>query len=363
MDNDWGITLIGKGRYQVRVKRTEKRTGRQVNRREMVTGSKQDARAVRERLCAEFESTAAARPRTRLSAFADAWHAERVGRLKATTTRRYGYSLEHILPALGDVYLDALTPADVAGYVASRTAAGAEGNTVLNELKTLRTMAADAVAEGYCQRDWAARVAAPQVSRYTDAEPNLLTGPQFVALLEHVPAKWRGFVLLIATTGLRWGEASALRWSDIADGQARITRTNDRGVESTPKTEGSIRTVPVMAEVLALLPRSKRSALLCPNRLGRLHTGYPLVRILKAACLVAKVPRVTVHGLRRTLNNLMRQHADRDVLKSITGHTTDRMVEHYSMISAGEKFAAARTVATLLGVSESVLEVSRSKER
>lgn len=38
----------------------------------------------------------------------------------AGTVRRYGYSLQHILPVLGDVYLDCITTDDVKAYIAGR---------------------------------------------------------------------------------------------------------------------------------------------------------------------------------------------------------------------------------------------------
>lgn len=52
--------------------------------------------------------------------------------------------------------------------------------------------------------------------------------------------------------------------------------------------------------------------------------------------------RVTAHGLRRTFNNLARPRTGREVLKSITGHATDAMVEHYSLVGAQEKAVVSR---------------------
>lgn len=350
MNDDWGITPDGKNRWKVRVRRLEARTGLPAERKATVGGSKRDARAARDRLCAELASTAASRPRTRLSVFADAWSERNAGRLKRTTRRRYGFALAHILPALGDVYIDALTPADVTAYVSARTASGAAGYTVLNELRVLRTIAKDTIAEGYAPRDWCHRVAAPDVSQYSIDNPNLLSGEQFAAVFAKLPARWRGFVLLMVTTGLRWGEASALRWDDIVDMELIVRRANDRGREVEPKNKGSYRAVPLLPEVLAAIGERKPGALLCPHRLGRLHINYPLLDVLEAACTAAKVPRVKVHGLRRTFVNEARKHAARDVVKAITGHATDRMVEHYSVIGAGEKRAASRAVAGSIGL-------------
>lgn len=350
--DDEGIKQVDRGTWKVRVKRIDQRTGRQVNRKTTVTGTKADALRVRDQLRAELASTVAARPRIRLSEFAAQWVEQRAGRLKAGTLRRYGYSLEHIVPALGDLYLDALAPSDVAAYVTQRTAAKASGYTVLNELRCLRTMAKDAMAEGYSERDWCLRVPAPKVSRYTKANPNLLNAVQFEALVGHIPTQWRGLVLFMATTGLRWGEASALHWQDVdlRAWEATITRSNDRGTLTTPKNESSHRTVPVLPEVVALWGLKRERGLVFPTRKGKPHAGSPVIRVLTKACAAAKLPRVTVHGLRRTFNNLARQMTSREVLKSITGHVTDTMVEHYSFVSGSEKRTAARAVGASIGL-------------
>jgi len=126
--NDEGIRHLGGNRWQVRVKRIEARTGRQRNRKATVTGTKADARRARDSLRSELRSLTPTPRKIRLSEYAASWLAQRVGRqLKASTLRRYGYSLEHIVPALGDLYVSAITPADIRAYVADRIKAGAGG--------------------------------------------------------------------------------------------------------------------------------------------------------------------------------------------------------------------------------------------
>jgi len=75
-----------------------------------------------------------------------------------------------------------------------------------------------------------------------------------------------------------------------------------------------------------------------PNAAG--HPAYngslstPNRRVLKHADITK---RFTVHGLRRTANDLLRLAAvDPVTRKAIIGHTTDRMTEHYSTVSAEE---------------------------
>ena len=59
--------------------------------------------------------------------------------------------------------------------------------------------------------------------------------------------------------------------------------------------------------------------------------------------------RLTSHGLRRTVTDLLRQAGvDPVVAKSLVGHTTDRMREHYSFVRLSEVRDAADRVAGLV---------------
>jgi integrase len=350
-----GIKQEGKNLWRVRVKQVEKRTGKVVNRKATVTGSKADAVRVRDEIRAELKSTAAARSRTRLHEYGPSWLVIRAASLKPSTIRKYKAGLVNVLAAIGDLYVDSITPADITGYVQARVSVvGLKGgNTVLNELRMLRTMAKDSVAEGYATRDWCARVKPPKVRHYTADRPNLLTPAQGRAVLEQIPERWRGLVMFMATTGLRWGEASALHWADVdlEVGEAFIRYGNDRGSLVEPKTEKSKRRVPVLPIVAELLGKPGKGPVFTA-RGGKLHKGSPLNKVLTKACAKAKVPRITPHGLRRTFNNLARQETSLQVLKSITGHTTDAMVEHYSVVGADEKAKVSAAVGRSFGVPE-----------
>jgi len=356
--DDEGIKPIGKNLWSVRVKRISAATGKTVNRKATVAGSKADARHKRDELRAELASTQAARPRTQLRPYATSWLARRADDpdTKATTVRKYGYGLQHILPVIGDLYLDAIAPADIERYIAFRMRqVGIKGgNTVLNELRLLRTLARDAQRNGYCDRVWTDGVRPPKVREYDETRPNLLTGEQCDRLLAAIPKQWRALVLFLVTTGLRFGEASALHWEDVSGGEATIRYTNDRGRLTTVKTRKSLRRVPMLPVVMDLLD-VRASGLVFPSRTGALHKGSPLKKVLDKAC--AEVfgkggLRVTAHGMRRTFNNEGRRVTSLVVLQALTGHATDAMTQQYSLVGAEEKAAVSRAVAERIGAAK-----------
>src|SRR5260370_32342142 len=92
-------------------------------------------------------------------------------------------------------------------------------------------------------------------------------------------------MLRLCWTGMRHGEAAALRWSDIdmKRGIVSISRSRDKGEENAPKTSGSVREIPLLPwalELLKGLPRQLRSdgaefVFITPERKPMTDTWWP----------------------------------------------------------------------------------------
>lgn len=338
--SDEGIWSLGESRWRVRAQARDRSTGKKISRSATVEGTKREAKVALARLRSELDKEGARPKRVRLEDYATSWLKARIGRLKGSTKAKYASTLDlHIVPAIGDRYVDALRPSDVERLLATSKLAG---NTKLNMLRLLRTIAKDAQAEGITPIYFCNRVPPPKVKK---TRGNLLTARQVSALFANVPPKWIPLIMATVYTGLRWGEVSALRWTDIdrEAGLIYVRRGNWRGTVVATKNEGSERTVPLLPELAEILGEGKRG-LLFPTRKGTMHRGSPLRRVLTEACAAAGIPRITAHGLRRTFNNLSRQVADRQVVKAIMGHATDAMHEHYSEVGLDEKLAAQAAV-------------------
>jgi hypothetical protein len=77
-----------------------------------------------------------------------------------------------------------------------------------------------------------------------------------------------------------------------------------------------------------------------------------LRRPLERACQLAGVgKRLTTHGLRRTFNNLSRQLNGEIVTRSMTGHVTAAMTEHYSHVGRDENLAAVTRIEEVVSLS------------
>jgi integrase len=94
-----------------------------------------------------------------------------------------------------------------------------------------------------------------------------------------------------------------------------------------------------------------------PSSVGKLHSKELLRGPLRKALKDVGIERrFTIHGFRRTFNNLSRQVAGEIVTRSITGHVTQSMTEHYSHVGGAEKLAAAGQIVRLVFSKSSEVE-------
>jgi integrase len=187
---------------------------------------------------------------------------------------------------------------------------------------TLRTALRQAVAWGYLPSDPTVGLRTPRTPRRARA----VLGPEEAArLLEALKGYRHGLVVrMLLLTGMRLGEALALRWSDIdfRKGTVTIRRSADtrnrKFKESEePKTPAARRTLTLDPETLRMLEEHRRAAAkakVSPLRrddtpvfgpghrpLGEDSVRRTLARALKKAGL----PRMRVHDLRHSAGSIL----------------------------------------------------------
>ena len=162
-------------------------------------------------------------------------------------------------------------------------------------------------------------------------------------LLEALKEPELTLVLTAVLTGMRIGELLALRWRNV-DFERRIIRVREavyEGHNSTPKTQGGIRDVPMglaLERALCLQAgrtRTSDDSLVFPShngthqRPGNLHK-----RCLLPACAKAELPRVSWHDFRRTHATLLSDMGE--PLK-----TAQAQLGHASLSTTAEIYAQA----------------------
>jgi integrase len=194
---------------------------------------------------------------------------------------------------------------------------------------------------------------------YTEEEPNALTSEETAAFLacmkEASPAQY-AMTFLGFATGLRpssmrplrrMGETPDVLWDQ---GVILIRRSHTLREELMKTTKTGLRQrITVPSEVMDVLrwhtqtqlltPEQRDSELLFPAEDGGFRSDRFLTKAFEQVRqLVGLKERFTPRGMRRTFNDLARQASVESIVtKSISGHKTDRMKDHYSTVSPVEQ--------------------------
>lgn len=168
---------------------------------------------------------------------------------RATTYRSYrGIANNHIRPTIGSLRINRLEPTDIERCIAtvretSSASMAAKARTVLHRFMTR------AVALEIASRNPVQHIEVPRVER---REMAFLTSKQLSQLFEAaVGDRFEALPALLATAGLRIGEARALTWADIdfESRRVRITKTAQEAAGAIavvpPKTAAGRRTVAI----------------------------------------------------------------------------------------------------------------------
>jgi len=169
------------------------------------------------------------------------------------------YLRRYIEPAFGAVPIQALNEGDIAMWVTDMEDMGSAGKTIQNRVLFFAAVCKYAIAKGYIHRSPVTGVRLPDTTRQ---EIEWLTPDEFDFLLGYVPPRHELMIATIASTGLRWGEVSALGPEDIdlKRKTLRVARAFKlspvKGLQlGAPKTKSSRRTVPLPEELIDPLGR------------------------------------------------------------------------------------------------------------
>lgn len=287
------------------------------------------------------------------------------------TRARYRLHTRNHLGRLAHLPVDAINPAAIAKWVNNMTRDGLSGKTISNRHGFLSGALKDATRQGHTPNNPCDGTRLPKTER---PQMTYLTGPEFAQLLTHIRPDAQDFVLLLPSTGLRFGEASALQARDIDLDAGTLTVSRAwkyrEGKGSTrelgpPKTQRSRRTIALPAQVLPML--TARVADLAPTDFiftntngqpwtgSRFHEGVwqPAVRAANNKELnvkpLGKKPRV--HDMRHTCASwMLRANIGLNVVQRHLGHESiETTVDVYGHLDPSAWTLAADALNLALG--------------
>lgn len=263
-----------------------------------------------------------------------------------------GYFDKKIYPALGDLKLPEITPAQITALLLDIQAEGKAHSTVIKVYTILHSFFKMAYLGDMIDRNPMDKVERPKPRKdevkasgplaYTPSEVQ-----KIVAGLEREPLKWRTLVHLLIDTGIRRGECCALQWKniDFATGavsiRGNLCYTKTKGVYLNTPKNSHLRTVYVGERALALLrqlrveqAKKSISAYVFTQEASPepMHPQSP-TRYLKKFSVRYGVPDLHPHKLRHTFASIaITNGADIASVSEALGHSdkavTLRMYTH-----------------------------------
>lgn len=301
------------------------------------------AKEVRERLS---KGQPAKDKRITLDEFTETWisSALAVSERKASTKTLYAtLARKHVVGSkLGLLTLDRVKPTQIEAWVVSLREKGLSDSTIRQAYTILRAVLSTAVRDGAMAVNSAAAVTRPRV---TKSEAAFLTPADVRRLLDEARgSRYEPLFELLVHTGLRRGEALALRWDDVDLDQhvLRVTGTLARVdgvlVVTEPKTTKSRRFIHVSPTVENLLRGLRRRQVEERLRAGSqwAQTGFVFttefgepcdprnaLRALKVAADRAGLEGIGLHTLRHSAASTMLSNGvPLKVASEILGHSS-----------------------------------------
>lgn len=219
--------------------------------------------------------------------------------LDSFTLETYLRTLEqYALPVFGSMPIGRIRAAHVQGIVTEMRNGGLSTVTIKRKLCGIRSVFKYAYMSELIESDPCGRVQLPK--NKTEAKLKIFTqaeAERFLNYLENYPihafkdkeavkseertrCMWLAYFRLALASGMRRGEETALRWSDIDFNEHTVSinkafaHSSAKGqYQKDPKTATSVRTIPITGKTIAVLENWRREQRELSKELGSLWTG------------------------------------------------------------------------------------------
>ena len=310
---------------------------------------KQAQAALQERI---QESMGKHRDDISLSDLVELYRQEQLKTVKMSTYKRNYFACNTLMDILGH---DTIVSKLNAGYIRKQMlATGKEPGTLNEHLTRLKAL----LRWGF-RNDYVSDISyLDKIENFKDRphrekiENKFMEAEEVFKLISGMRIKkWRELTEFLVLSGLRFGEAAALRRSDL-DFKNRIIHVrlnydSNNGVTTTPKTRTSIRDVYMQDELYDLckkiyaytiIPINNSNLLFCENGEHLQYWAYEKYFCQNTKRIIGR--KLTVHSLRHTHASLMMEngmeeqsiarrlgHTNSNVTKEIYLHVTKKMQE------------------------------------
>ncbi len=252
--------------------------------------------------------------------------------LKTSSIEKYINILENvILPEFGDKNIDEIKPLDIRLWFSQYNHRSPK--TRRDYLIVLRGVFQEAFYDEIITRNPVDVIRLPKLhtKRIQPFEPS-----EVKRILEYSTGWRKNYYAIAFFTGMRSGEIIALKWSDIdfLRREIFVQRSRRKGVETTPKTQTSIRVIPIFDVLLPYLKNqyeitgSKNSYVFLNGDKPYRDTNSCLDRSWKALLKKLHIPYRRLYNTRHTFATLLlnSDKFTKNQVSMLLGHTSNQML-------------------------------------
>ncbi len=274
-------------------------------------------------------------------------HRAKRTRIKPATITGYKSAIEWMSPHIGKTPLADIKNAAAKELVTAMKQAELSDKTIVNYIHVLQSVIASVVngeGEQVHPRTWDSHfIGLPVVNPRKQNRPTR-TAKEIEKILAAVAGRYRVLYALLAGSGLRIGEALAIRLGPLSEEYSTISEDCStiyirqavwRGKEQDPKTDAAVRDVDVPKELAALLSEfvgDRREGFLFCSTSGKPLSSRNVLRDnLHPALLALKQPRAGFHCFRRFRESVLQMSDARNLLIDYwMGHENRDMGTRYA---------------------------------
>lgn len=285
-------------------------------------------------------------PPLSFEAAADAWERKHWDRIGSKTAETYTAPLRRIRQQFSGMTAEEVSAQDIQAFLADLGKQGFSRRSVQMHRDILNMIFNDAIIESGLRFNPCVAVSVPR--NLPTKKRELPKDDAIEAVKAGGGAPFGLFALVCLYTGLRRGEALALRYEDIdrAAGVIRITKSvefigNNPHLKQ-PKTAAGMRTVPLLEPLADVLP-DKKSGLVFPREDGELLTKIQYRKRWAKYC-EAIGHEITAHQLRHGYATILYEAGvqDKDA-QELLGHSSISVTRDvYTHIRQSQKEATAK---------------------
>ena len=246
--------------------------------------------------------------------------------MKKTTYEHYVNALTaYVVPVFGDREITCIERYELESFFSTQ-AAKYSRSTIRSMRISLGVLLSYAVRNGWLKEDPSKGVKLPRAENCAGrrVQRKVLSPSQTTSIAEKLSEPYATLVLFLAVTGLRIGEAIAIKWSDFEGDVLHVQRRMYDGKIDTTKSRDSERRIPIPSALLERMNAlDKAGEWIFHGRRGvALNPGNALKRYIRPVAKELEIDLGGWHDFRHTVaTSLLRAGHGVKVVSQLLGHS------------------------------------------